>query len=70
MKTIIALIKGLFGPEPPPGPPAKKPYRCGWQRTRSSRPRPHDVGRLTTQTPVEMREADEQRGLPWFPEDI
>ena len=70
MKTIAGVLKWLFGPEPESTPPAKKRYVCGWQRAHRDRPRPDDVGRMTTQTPAEMRAEDERRGLPWFPEDI
>jgi hypothetical protein len=47
MKTIIALIKSLFGPEPEsPTPPAKKPYVCGWQRAHNAGLRRRDLDRM------------------------
>jgi hypothetical protein len=71
MKTIIALLKWLFGPEPEsPPPPAKKPYGCGWQRARNLDLRFRNIERVTVLTPTEMRAEDQQLGLPWFPEDI
>ena len=71
MQTVITLLKWLFGPESKsPTPPAKKPYVCGWQRAHSFRLRRRDVGRMTTQTPTEMRAEDSRQDLPWFPEDI
>jgi hypothetical protein len=70
MKTAIALLKWLFGPKPESSATsAKKSYVCGWQRAHHRKPLPHHVGRVPTQTPVEMRAEDLQRGLPWFPED-
>ena len=48
----------------------KKPYICGWQRAHRFRLRRGGVGRMTTQTPAEIRAEDLQRGLPWFPEDL
>ena len=70
-KTIAAVLKLLFGPEPEsPAPPAKKPYVCGWQRARSRRFQFRNIERVAMRTPAEMRAEDERRGLPWFPEDI
>jgi len=71
MKTIVALLKWLFGPEPESPPPAKKPYVCGWQRAHSRRFQFRNIEeRATMLTPAEMRAEDQRRGLPWFPEDI
>jgi hypothetical protein len=78
VKTIIGLIKRLFGPEPKsPTPPglkwpvtsAKERYECGWRHSHNSKPGPRYVGRMTGQTPVELRAEDESRGMPWFSED-
>ena len=70
MNRILSLLKWLFGPEPKSSPsPTKKPYICGWRRAHTFRLR-RDVGRMTTQTPTEMRAEDLRQGLPWFPEDI
>jgi len=70
MKTIIALLKWLFGPEPEsPTPPAKKPYVCGWQRAHHSRLQFRNIEGATPQTPTKIRVEDLRRGLPWFPED-